>query len=407
MNTPNIRFKGFADDWEQCTFGEFAEYKKGPFGSALKKDLFVPRDGTTVKVYEQQNAINKDWTLARYYITNKYSQKLSGFKVKGGDIIVSCAGTIGEIYELPKEAEPGIINQALMRVRVNESIVNKNMFKILFTNMVDDFTRVHSNGSAIKNIPPFSDLKPMRELIPCMDEQCEISSLFGNLDKLITLHQRKCNDLQEVKKYMLQKMFPKKGAKVPEIRFAGFTGDWEQRKLGEVFKEYSEKKHDELPPLTIIQGGGTILREESDRNLQYDKSSLSNYKMVKKDDFIVHLRSFEGGLEKANSDGIISPAYHTLHGENTDARFYYPFFRSQIFIEVLLKPHVYGIRDGKSIDIDGMKTIDIPVPSLEEQQKIGSYIEQMDNLIFLHQQKCESLNAMKKYMLQNMFPQSK
>ena len=190
----------------------------------------------------------------------------------------------------------------------------------------------------------------------------------------------------------------------PNIRFRGFDDDWEQRKLGDVFKEYSEKKHEELPPLTIIQGGGTILREESDRALQYDKNSLSEYKMVKKNDFIVHLRSFEGGLEKANSDGIISPAYHTFHGDNTDSRFYYPFFRSRRFIDVLLKPHVYGIRDGKSIDIEGMKTIMIPVPSYEEQKKIGEYIETLDNLITLHQRKCDELKEVKKYMLQNMFP---
>ena len=169
----------------------------------------------------------------------------------------------------------------------------------------------------------------------------------------------------------------------PNIRFKGFTDDWEQRKLGEVFEEYSEKNHEELPPLTIIQGGGTILREESDRALQYDKSSLSGYKMVKKNDFIVHLRSFEGGLEKANTDGIISPAYHTFHGENTDSRFYYPFFRSKRFIDTLLKPHVYGIRDGKSIDIEGMKSIMIPVPSYKEQQAIGGYIETLDHVITL------------------------
>lgn len=190
----------------------------------------------------------------------------------------------------------------------------------------------------------------------------------------------------------------------PRIRFKGYTDAWEQRKLGEVFKEYSEKKHEELPPLTIIQGGGTILREESDRALQYDKNSLSGYKMVKKDDFIVHLRSFEGGLEKANSDGIISPAYHTFHGDNTDSRFYYPFFRSRRFIDVLLKPHVYGIRDGKSIDIDGMKSIIIPVPFYEEQKQIGEYIERIDNLITLHQRKCEDTKKLKKFMLQKIFP---
>lgn len=190
----------------------------------------------------------------------------------------------------------------------------------------------------------------------------------------------------------------------PNIRFKGFTDDWEQRKLGEVFQEYSEKNHPELPALTIIQGGGTVLREESERKLQYDKSSLAGYKMVREDDFIVHLRSFEGGLEKSNHNGLISPAYHTFHGDEVDSRFYYPYFRSYEFIKHKLVPHVYGIRDGRSIDIDGMKTIEIPWTSYEEQKKIGDYIESLDTLITLHQRKCDETKKLKKFMLQKMFP---
>ena len=143
----------------------------------------------------------------------------------------------------------------------------------------------------------------------------------------------------------------------------------------------------ELPALTIIQGGGTVKREESDRNLMYDESNLSNYKMVRKDDFIVHLRSFEGGLEKSLLDGIISPAYHTFHSDVADSRFYYPYFRSHEFIKHKLVPHIYGIRDGRSIDIAGMKTIEIPYTSIEEQRKIGDYLESLDHLITLHQRK--------------------
>ena len=180
---------------------------------------------------------------------------------------------------------------------------------------------------------------------------------------------------------------------IPAIRFKGFSDTWEQRKLGDVFKEYSEKHHEELPALTIVQGGGTIFREESDRSLQYDKSNLSGYKMVKKDDFIVHLRSFEGGLEKANSDGIISPAYHTMHGDNVDSRFYYPYFRSYDFINRKLVAHVYGIRDGRSIDIDGMKSIEIPYTSYEEQKTIGDYLDSLDHLITLHQRKPVVVNS--------------
>lgn len=166
-----------------------------------------------------------------------------------------------------------------------------------------------------------------------------------------------------------------------------FADTWEQRKLGDVFEEYTEKGHPELPALTIIQGGGTIRRDESERSLQYDKASLAGYKMVNAGDFIVHLRSFEGGLERATTLGIISPAYHTFHGEAVDSRFYYTYFRSHRFINKDLKPHVYGIRDGRSIDIDGMKTIDIPYTSVNEQEEIGDFVDHLDTLITLHQRK--------------------
>ena len=207
---------------------------------------------------------------------------------------------------------------------------------------------------------------------PKREEQQKIATYFDSLDHLITLHQRK--------PYFWNKFI---------------VIDWEQRKLGDVFKEYSEKNHIELPALTIIQGGGTVKREDSDRNLMYDKSNLSNYKMVRKDDFIVHLRSFEGGLEKASSDGIISPAYHTFHSDVADSRFYYPYFRSHEFIKHKLVPHVYGIRDGRSIDIDGMKTIEIPYTSTEEQQKIGDYLESIDHHITLHHHKLFIINGLK------------
>ena len=192
----------------------------------------------------------------------------------------------------------------------------------------------------------------------------------------------------------------------PQVRFKGFTDAWEQRKLGEIFVEYSEKNHEELPALMIVQGAGTIIRDESDRNLMYDKANLSNYKLVREKDFIVHLRSFEGGLEMAKNTGIISPAYHTLHGKGTDSRFYYSYFRSKKFIDCDLKPHVYGIRDGRSIDIGGMKTIQIPYTNFAEQKAIGDYIEKLDNLITIHQRKYTKLFNLKKAMLEKMFPQN-
>lgn len=206
-SVPEIRFKEFTGAWEQRTFDEMASYKKGPFGSALKKEIFVPDSDDSVKVYEQQNAINKDWKLERYYITKRYANELNAFETHGGDILVSCAGTIGEIYELPLDARSGVINQALMRVRVNEQKVRKGFYKLLFNNMMEDFSKEHSNGSAMKNIPPFADLKPMITLVPSMEEQAKIDECFTNLDTLISLHQHKLDTLKNFKKAMLEKMF--------------------------------------------------------------------------------------------------------------------------------------------------------------------------------------------------------
>lgn len=287
------------------------------------------------------------------------------------------SGHVGHAAVIPEELDNSVAHALIMfrnpKMTIDPYFLNYQYQTAKARKKIDNIT----TGNTIKHILA-SDMQEFVVDVTSYEEQVKIADCFKQMDNLIALHERKLD--------------------LGIILAIGYT--WEQRKLGNVFKEYSEKKHEELPPLTIIQGRGTILREESDRNLQYDKSSLSNYKLVKKDDFIVHLRSFEGGLEKANTDGIISPAYHTLHGDNTDSRFYYPFFRSRRFIEVLLKPHVYGIRDGKSIDIDGMKTINIPVPSLEEQQKIGSYIEQIDNLIALHEREPK---ATKKYKAGDVF----
>ena len=327
--------------------------------------------------------------------------------VQTGDVVYTKSPLNSNPYGIIKtnKGKPGIVSTLYAVYHPKE-----NTFSDFIQVYFEQHARMNNYMHPLVNKGAKNDMKVSAEnalkgpvCFPSRVEQESISAFFSVLDNLITLHQRKCDETKKLKKYMLQKMFPRNGKSKPEIRFAGFTDDWEQRKLGDIFKEYSEKHHEELPALTIIQGGGTIPREESDRNLQYDKSNLSGYKMVKKDDFIVHLRSFEGGLEKANSDGIISPAYHTLHGENVDSRFYYPYFRSYEFIRKKLIAHVYGIRDGRSIDVEGMKTIEIPYTSYEEQKRIGDYLDTLDHLITLHQRKLEKLQTIKKFMLGKMF----
>ena len=392
MNTPKIRFKGFKDDWEQRKLGEVVGIYDGVHQTPQYQDsgiMFLSVENiTTLKSekYISEEAFERDYKV--------YPEK--------GDILMTRIGDVGTTNVVQtKEKVAFYVSLALLKPKEINSYFLSNAMK---TSVFQKGLRERTLVTAIPQKINKDEIGRVNVFITNnAEEQKKIGDYFTALDHLITLHQRKCDETKQLKKFMLQKMFPKNGEKNPKIRFEGFTDDWEQRKLGDVFKEYSEKHHEELPALTIVQGGGTILREESDRSLQYDKSNLSGYKMVKKDDFIVHLRSFEGGLEKANSDGIISPAYHTMHGDNVDSRFYYPYFRSYDFINRKLVAHVYGIRDGRSIDIDGMKSIEIPYTSYEEQKTIGDYLDSLDYLITLHQRKCCELKKLKQYMANHMF----
>ena len=391
IRTPKLRFPSFTGPWGQHKLGDIADSYSGGTPTAGKTEYY----GGEIP-FIRSAEVNSDAT--ELFLTEEGLKNSSAKMVKKGDILYALYGaTSGEVGLAKLD---GAINQAILDIKPYENFdapflmqwLRKSKDSIIGTYLQGG--QGNLSGTIVTSL-----------VVDCpnYNEQKQIGGFFANLDNLITLHHRRYESIKKYKKGMLQKMFPQNGEPYPEIRFPGFTDPWEQRKFGEVFEEYSEKKHEELPPLTIIQGGGTILREESERALQYDKSNLSGYKIVKKDDFIVHLRSFEGGLEKANTDGIISPAYHTFHGVNTDTRFYYPFFRSKHFIDTLLKPHVYGIRDGRSIDIDGMKTIVIPVPSLDEQHRIGDFIESLDTLITLHQRKLDELKEYKKGLLQRMF----
>lgn len=175
--------------WKWVRFGEFGSYKKGPFGSALTKAIFVPKGDNTVKVYEQKNAIQKDASLGDYYITRDYFEsKMKGFELFPGDIIVSCAGTIGETYIMPEGIEQGIINQALMRMKLMPSVYVE-YFLIYFNVILKQTARKSSKGSAIKNIPPFAELKSYLVPLPPLEEQkrivAKIEELLPYCDQLI------------------------------------------------------------------------------------------------------------------------------------------------------------------------------------------------------------------------------
>ena len=376
--------------------------------------MFVPKSDDSVKVYEQQNAINKDWSLERYFLPNEYAlTKLKSFEVHGGDIIVSCAGTIGEIYEIPEDAEVGIINQALMRVRVNESIVDKKMFIIAFSNMIDVFSRTHSNGSAIKNIPPFADLKPMGVMMPSMDEQQKVSGYFEKIDNLITLHQRKCDETKQLKKFMLQKMFPKNGEKNPEIRFEGFTDDWEQRKLIDyldVSNEKNKKGDYKKTDVLSVSGEVGIVNQIEFQGRSFAGVSVENYGIVNEGDVVYTkspLKANPYGIIKTNKGkaGIVSTLYAVYKPkENTDSNFVQIYFELDSRMNSYMHPLVNkGAKNDMKVSDENALKGNVTFPKINEQKAISNFITELDHLITLHQRKCCELKKLKQYMANHMF----
>ena len=242
-----------------------------------------------------------------------------------------------------------------------------------------------------------------------ISEQAAIGTYFTALDSLITLHQRKFEKLTNVKKSMLEKMFPQNGSSYPEIRFKGFTDPWEQRKVGDLLIERNQQApmSDEYPLMAFIANEGVAPKGE-----RYDRSALVTdtvnklYKKTEKGDFIYSSNNLETGSIGLNKYGkaCISPVYSIFEPTGiADSDFLGRRLVRKDFINAMVKWRQGVIYGQWRIHESDFLKIEIPVPSVEEQRKIGAYLDQLDNLITLHQRELEKLQNIKKSMLEKMF----
>jgi len=192
--------------------------------------------------------------------------------------------------------------------------------------------------------------------------------------------------------------------KRPKLRFPGFDEPWKVFKAEELFQNITDKNHPDETVLTIIQGKGTLPREQAGRNIHYDDASLSNYKKVEQGDFIIHLRSFEGGLEMANEAGIVSPAYTILRCKRPHSSLFYDaYFHTDEFINHNLSKSVEGIRDGRQISYEAFKWLGIPYCEPTEQEKISNLFAALNERIAKQRDLVESLKKYKRGLLSNAF----
>lgn len=259
----------------------------------------------------------------------------------------------------------------------------------------------YAEGTA-QQVLSLKKLGQLKYSLPLVAEQKKIAEILSTQDKTIELQGRKIEELKRFKKGCLEKMFPRKGQKVPEKRFPGFTDDWEQRKAKELFVSTADKGYPELPVLSATQDRGMIRRDENSINIFHDKKNEAGYKRVLPGQFVIHLRSFQGGFAHSAIEGITSPAY-TVFGfsepEKHDSEYWKYVFTSKSFIQ-RLETVTYGIRDGRSISYEEFLTLGFVYPSKAEQTAIARYLDKLSDLITLHQRKLEEMKRQKKALMQ-------
>ena len=398
---PKIRFKGFTEPWEQRkleavlsllkdgTHGTHQDAEEGPYllsAKNIKNGQIIIDDSSDRKISEDE-----------------FNQIHTKFTLENGDILLTIVGSIGESAIL-ESAGKFTFQRSVAFLRPSEEMTSR----FLKTEIESVQFQKELNDRKSQSAQPgvyLGDLSKIPIYITSKEEQKKIGKYFSHLDNLITLHQRKCDDTKELKKYMLQKMFPKNGEKFPEIRFKGFTEAWEQRKLGEVLKERTEraKGDEELLSVTIANG---VIRQIDSEKRNTASEDRSNYKIVKKGDVPYNsMRMWQGAVGNSKYNGIVSPAYTILTPTSeANGKFFMELFKKKSTLQIFQRWSQGLTSDTWNLKYPILSSIQFAIPSVEEQEKIAEYFSSLDHLITLHQRKCDTLKELKKYMLQNMFP---
>lgn len=398
MGKPKIRFRGFNDDWEQRKLGEIVDIYDGVHQTPDYQDsgiMFLSVENISTlrsNKYISLEAFERDYKV--------YPEK--------GDILMTRIGDIGTTNVVENTEKVAFyVSLALLKAKTTNPYFLSNAMK----NEV--FQKELRQRSLLTAIPQKINKDEIGKtdisITVNPEEQEKIGEYFKNIDYLITLHQRKCEETKKIKKYMLQNMFPQEGEKTPRIRFEGFTDDWEQRKLGDVFEQTSNlvnPKEDEIElwSLTVEDG----LTKKSDR---YNREFL-----VKKDDIFKEVRPGDivynpmnmtlgavgyNGMEKSVA---VSGYYTTMvTKDNYDSYYINTWLKSPQAI-LLYRTYATGsLIEKQRVQFSTLSIIPVAFPRYEEQAKIGRYFQSLDHLITLHQRKRDELQNLKKFMLQNMF----
>lgn len=408
---PAIHFKGFTEDWEQRKLGEMMEV------TSVKRILQSDWADSGVRFLRARDIVadqkNEKIVDPLYISKEKYDDysAISG-KVKIGDLLVTGVGTIGASM-LIKTKKPLYFKDGNIIWFKNENKIEGYFFYYSFNaDVIQNFIKESAGIGTVGTYTIESGKKTPIYFPLAKEEQEVIGTFFSNLDNLITLHQRKYDKLVNVKKSMLEKIFPKNGESIPDIRFSGFTEDWEQRKLNKISDKVTEKNIglQYIETFTNSAEFGIISQRDFFDHEIANMSSLGGYYIVRSEDFVYNPRiSATAPVGPINRNklgrvGVMSPLYTVFRTYDVDTTYLEYFFKSRYWHSFMNFNGDSGARSDRfSIKDAIFFEMNIPIPHIEEQMKIGEYLTHIDNLITLHQRKLEKLKNIKKSCLEKMF----
>ncbi len=384
---PALRFKGFTDPWEQRKLGDISEIKTGPFGSTLHADDYVS-DGIPIITTEhfKTGSLPIDKCGLPQVSENDFS-RLSAYILNAGDIVFSRVGSVDINALITPFQSTWLFSGRVLRVRPQNKNSSQFLHTLLETEDVKNDIRTRAVGQTMPSInTEILKTTPLR-LPESTLEQEQLGKYFLNLDTLITLHQRKYEKLVNIKKSMLDKMFPQNGASVPEIRFKSFTDPWEQRKLGEMVDVCSgmDYKHLSEGDIPVYGTGGYML--SVNKALSYDRNAVGIGRKGTIDKPYILKAPF----------WTVDMLFYAIPKDSKNIDFTFDVFQK---VDWKKKDESTGVPSLSKIAINETS---ISTPSKLEQERIGSFFRNLDTLITLHQRKLEKLQNIKKSCLEKMF----
>ncbi|WP_336272377.1 restriction endonuclease subunit S [Lactococcus cremoris] len=396
--SPQLRFEGFTDDWEEHKLGDYIiqysektkQNNQYPVFTSSRNGLFFQKD------YYKGNQIASEDNIGynivpRGYFTYRHMSDDLVFKFNINDL--ADYGIVSTLYPVFTTNEQ--LNSKYLQYQLNEGSEFRR------------FSLLQKQGGS-RTYMYLNKLQNMILNIPKLEEQQKIGSFFKQLDNTIALHQRKLDLLKEQKKGYLQKMFPKNGAKVPELRFAGFADDWEEHELGDYIIQYSEKtKQNNQYPVFTSSRNGLFFQKDYYKGNQIASEDNIGYNIVPRGYFTYRHMSddlvFKFNINDLADYGIVSTLYpvFTTNEQLNSKYLQYQLNEGSEFRRFSLLQKQGGSRT--YMYLNKLQNMILNIPKLEEQQKIGSFFKQLDNTIALHQRKLDLLKEQKKGFLQKMF----